>query len=105
MQAMKICGLCGTANEPGNIVCISCGKNGFLVQRGKSPPQASGISRHLRDLFSALMLVVVGVYLVVYLRGRPSTNMTAQLMGGAIILMGIVLTIYAIYKYIKRTRS
>jgi len=51
------------------------------------------------------MLVVVGVYLVVYLRGRPSTNMTAQLMGGAIILMGIVLTIYAVYKYIKRTRS
>ena len=106
MRAMKICGLCGTANEPGNIVCSSCGKNGFLTQRGSRPPRAGGAVRPFTDLFSALGLVGVGVYLAIYIKPRASSeNMTLGLMGGAIILMGIALTIYAVYKLVKGARS
>ena len=105
MQALKICGLCGTANEPGNTVCSSCGKNGFLVQKGIGPSQTSRIGSPFRDIFSALGLFGTGGYLIFSLRGRPSTGMTPLLIGGGIVLMGIALATYAVYKFIKQSQS
>jgi len=46
-----------------------------------------------------------GVYLIVSLRGRPSIGMTTLMIGGGIVLMGIALATYAVYKFIKQSRS